>query len=72
MSLSPRDPMPLHEYHGVPMMNVPATHLHWLWTKVGLSGGRLVTQALKDVSEYIRINIEVLEAITPELTWREF
>jgi uncharacterized protein (DUF3820 family) len=56
-------PMPFGKYMGVPMQDVPARYLHWLWCN-----------GKKDnpdcpVADYIRRNISALESEHPDGIW---
>ena len=62
-SLGDTDPMPFGKHKGVPMSDVPATYLHWLWT----NGGE--NDRVSKVSDYIRRNIDVLEKEYPNGIW---
>ena len=64
--LTDQDPMPFGKHKGLPMEQVPARYLFWLWTEAGLSGDK---ESL--VGEYIRRNLDTLEAEYPDGIWRE-
>ena len=48
------DPMPFGKHKGVPMQDVPASYLHWLW----VNGKK--EDKLCPVADYIRKNITAL------------
>lgn len=59
------DPMPFGKHKGVPMQDVPASYLHWLWVN-GKSGDKLCP-----VSDYIRRNLTALAKEHPDGIWTE-
>jgi uncharacterized protein (DUF3820 family) len=63
MKLEDLDPMPFGKYKGVPMQDVPARYLHWLWTN-GLKENRQ-----SDVADYIRQNVDALKKEHPDGIW---
>lgn len=56
------DAMPFGKHKGVPMQDVPASYLHFLWTN-GLSKDD------KPVANYIRANLSALQQENPDLIW---
>jgi uncharacterized protein (DUF3820 family) len=63
MKLDDLSPMPFGKYNGVPMQDVPARYLHWLWTN-GLKENRQ-----SDVADYIRQNVDALKKEHPDGIW---
>lgn len=55
-------PMPFGKHKGVPMQDVPASYLHWLW-----SNGK--EHEHDPVAEYIRKNLDVLKSEHPDGIW---
>lgn len=62
--LTDQDPMPFGKHKGVPMEDVNASYLHWLW----FNGKRYEFNC--PVHQYIRDNMDVLETENPDLDWR--
>ena len=62
-SLDATDPMPFGKHRGVPMSDVPASYLHWLWTN-----GK-EHDSVCGVSDYIRRNINVLAKEYSDGVW---
>ena len=62
-SLSDLDPMPFGKHKGVPMQDVPASYLHWLWS----DGKKHDVQC--PVADYIRRNLHALEQEHPDGIW---
>lgn len=60
--LSDTDLMPFGKHKGIPMQDVPAQYLHYLWQN-GLKTEN------KPVANYIRANISALEKENPDLIW---
>lgn len=58
--LNDLSPMPWGKYKGVPMQDVPASYLHWLWNG-NCSDAR--------VKAYIEKSKSALEAENPDLIW---
>jgi hypothetical protein len=56
-------PMPFGKYIGIPMQDVPAGYLHWLWVN-GKEGDKSCP-----VADYIRRNKTVLEKEHPDGIW---
>ena len=54
-ALEELDQMPFGKHKGVPMQDVPAGYLHWLWTN-GAEQDRV-----SQVADYIRRNLAVLK-----------
>lgn len=59
------DPMPFGKHKGVPMQDVPASYLHYLWT----TGLRMET-ATNPVAKYIVANLAALIKEHPDGVWR--
>lgn len=57
------DPMPFGKHKGVPMSDVPAGYLHWLW-----ANGKKEDKRCK-VADYIRRNIDALKREYPDGIW---
>ena len=55
--------MPFGKYKGVPMQEVPASYLHYLWSSGLKSDGR------SNVAAYIRENLEALKIEYPDGIW---
>lgn len=53
-ALTDKDPMPFGKHKGQKMINVPASYLLWLWDDPMFKTG--------DVHEYIKDNLDVLQA----------
>ena len=62
--LEDTDPMPFGQHKGVPLQDVPASYLHFLWQN-GLKN-ELRTSA---VAHYIHRNIEALKKEYPDGIW---
>lgn len=56
------DLMPFGRYAGVPMVNVPATELHFRWQS-GIKHER------SPLNRYIRDSLETLKQEAPHLNW---
>lgn len=61
--LKDTDLMPFGNWKDKPMMDVPASYLHWLWT----SGKREDSQC--PVADYIRRNLDGLRKEYPDGIW---
>jgi uncharacterized protein (DUF3820 family) len=61
--LTDTDPMPFGKYKGVPMQDVPAAYLHYLWTN-GKEHDKLCP-----VAEYTRRNMHTLQQEHPDGIW---
>jgi uncharacterized protein (DUF3820 family) len=64
MKLNDLSPMPFGKHKGVPMQDVPASYLFWLW-----SNGK-EHDKLCPVAEYIRSNLDALEMEYPDGVWK--
>lgn len=65
--LNDDDPMPFgKKYKGIPMEEVPASYLHWVWHEVKVGDVNL-----QSVRDYIFRNIEVLKEENDDLIWDE-
>lgn len=63
-ALEDTDLMPFGKHKGIPMQDVPASYLHYLWTN-GMSGDRDSA-----VAEYIRQNLQSLKQEHPDGIWK--
>lgn len=61
--LQDTDPMPFGKHKGIPMQDVPASYLHWLWA----NGKKEDKQC--SVADYIRRNITALKKELPDAIW---
>jgi len=60
-------PMPFGKYASVPLMDVPASYLHWLWTnEANPMHGR---QAVDPLAAYIYKNVGSLAKEHPDGVW---
>lgn len=57
------DPMPFGKYKGTPMQDVPASYLHWFWTKGS------IFDAGTPVRKYIIANMSLLKIEHPDGIW---
>jgi len=62
-TLGDLDPMPYGKHRGIPMQDVPASYLHWLWH----NGLRHEKNA--PVHKYIVNSMSALEVENPDLIW---
>ena len=60
-------PMPWGKHKGMPMVDVPASYLFWLWSERGLER-QTTTDA---VANYISRNLATLELDYPDGIWRK-
>lgn len=60
------DRMPWGKYKDVPMQEVPASYLFWLWTERGMEN-----EKTSRVADYIRRNLASLELDYPDGEWRK-
>ncbi len=63
ITLSDTDPMPFGKHKGVPMQDVPASYLHYLWQN-GMKEDRQ-----SPVADYIRRSLSALRVEHPDLIW---
>jgi uncharacterized protein (DUF3820 family) len=56
------DPMPFGKHRGIPMQDVPARYLHWLWTNGA-------DKEKSQVADYIRRNLNALKIDYPDGIW---
>jgi hypothetical protein len=63
-SLKETDKMPWGKYKGVPMSDVPASYLFWLWTQPGKADDKQCP-----VADYIRRNLNVLKVEYKDGEW---
>jgi len=61
--LEDTDTMPFGKHKGVPMQDVPASYLHYLWTN-GMENDRQ-----SNVADYIRRNVTALQKEHPDGIW---
>lgn len=61
--LSDTDPMPFGKHRSVPMQDIPASYLHYLWTH------GMETDKSSAVADYIRRNIDALKLENRDLIW---
>ena len=61
--LKDTDKMTFGKHKGVPMQDVPASYLHWLW-----SGG-MEHDAVSPVADYIRRNMHALQSEYSDGIW---
>jgi uncharacterized protein (DUF3820 family) len=61
--LQDTDKMTFGKHRGLPMSDVPASYLHWLWC----NGKEHDKTCL--VAEYIRRNLDALRQENPDLIW---
>lgn len=64
--LKATDPMPWGVYKGLPMNDVPASYMFFLWTKNGLED-----RTDCPVAEYIRRNLARFEKEHPDGIWKK-
>lgn len=62
-TLNDTDPMPFGKHKGMPMQDVPASYLHWLWTT-----GKKDDQRCQ-VADYIRRNLSALRTEHSDGIW---
>lgn len=55
-------PMPFGKHMGEPMQDVPASYLHWFYTKHGVDKN-------SQVYKYITKNLHALKQENPDLIW---
>ncbi len=60
--LTDDSPMPFGKHKGVPMMKVPASYLHWWWTKAD-------STSHPQVAAYIEKNLKSLEKEHSDGIW---
>lgn len=60
--MTDNDKMPFGKHRGERMEDVPASYLHWIWTKDGFDQS-------SPVGEYIRDNMSFLMADHPDGIW---
>lgn len=65
IELKDSDPMPFGKYKGVVLADVPASYLHWLWTK----GGKEYDKQCP-VADYIRRNLDCLASEYKDGIWK--
>jgi hypothetical protein len=61
------DPMPFGKHKGTRMEDVPASYLHWLWTKENDPLSRQI--GTNPVAEYINSNLVALMREHPDGIW---
>jgi uncharacterized protein (DUF3820 family) len=62
-ALNDISPMPFGKHKGVPMQDVPASYLHYLWQ----NGMKEDKQS--NVADYIRRSLSALKSEHPDLIW---
>jgi len=62
-NLTDTDPMPFGKWKNVPMQDVPASYLHYLWQN-GLKNDKV-----SNVASYIKKNLLALSQENPDLIW---
>jgi len=62
--LEDTDLMPFGKHKGIPMSDVPASYLHYLW-----NNGMKKETKTSNVADYIARNIEALEEENKDLIW---
>lgn len=60
------DPMPWGKHKGVPMQDVPASYMFWLWATRGMEHDKV-----SPVAQYIRANLSAFEQEYPDGIWRK-
>lgn len=65
-TLCDTDPMPWGVHKGVPMQDVPAKYMFFLWTDIGLENRKDCL-----VADYIRNNLTAFEQEHPDWIWRK-
>lgn len=63
MMLNDTDPMPFGKHKGIPMQDVPAAYLHWLWVN-----GKKESKTCP-VASYIKENLTALKQEYPDGIW---
>jgi len=58
--------MPFGKHEGVPMQDVPARYMFWLWTQCGFE-----SDIMSPVAQYIRENLSAFEMEYPDGIWRK-
>lgn len=64
--LTDDSPMPFGQYRGMPMFDVPATYLHYLYHSDSLD---IKVPSIKRVVDYINRNMGALKLENPDLIW---
>lgn len=67
LTLMDTDRMPWGKFKGVPMEDVPADYLFYLWTNLGFE--RKVN--IDPVADYINRRLDTLEEDYPDGIWRQ-
>lgn len=65
--LQDTDPMPFGQYKGVPMQDVPASYMHWLWTNE--RDPMSLKAKANPVAEYILRSMAALKDEYPDGVW---
>lgn len=63
-ALDDLDPMPFGKHKGIPMQDVPAAYLHYLWTN-----GLNKETKTSNVADYIKRNLSALKKDHPDGIW---
>lgn len=64
MYLGDTDRMPFGAHKGMPMQDVPAKYLHWIWHNTSPT-----SETIKAVHKYIEDNIDALRMEDNDLLW---
>lgn len=67
--LNDLSPMPFGKHKGIPMQDVPASYLHFLWTEWATHGVNQCEGSKLAVGNYIRENIHALSKEYPDGEW---
>lgn len=62
--LTDLDPMPFGKYKGLPMQDVPASYLHYLWHN------GIKNEPNNSVGDYIRRSLSALKQEHPDGIWK--
>lgn len=62
--LTDLSPMPFGKHMGIPMQDVPASYLFWLWTSQGMEHNKV-----DPVACYIRKNLDALKREYSDGIW---
>ena len=65
--LKDTDAMPFGKYKGIPMQDVPASYLHWLWTNE--RDPMKAKVATDPAAAYIQKNMQTLRQEYPDGIW---
>jgi len=62
--LTDTDLMPFGKHKGIPLQDVPASYLFWLWTEAGKKSDKQ-----DPIADYIRRNLDSLKMDYPDGIW---